>query len=67
MTLRILKWDRQEGWSQTANVHKILMGEIFRKRPLGKQKIMECNIMIYLREMSCEDGRWTTLDQDRVQ
>jgi hypothetical protein len=48
------------------NVHKILMGKLEGKRPLGRPKHRwEDGIRMDLREIGWESVEWIQLDQDR--
>jgi hypothetical protein len=57
------------GWTCGYNQeHKILVWKVLGKRSLVRQKrIWKDNIMMELRDIDCENGRWVELVLDRVQ
>ena len=47
-------------------MHRVLLGKPNAKRPSGKStRRWENNIKMELREVSCDDGDWIDLDEDR--
>ena len=53
---------------QSRNAYRVLVGKPEGKRPLGRPRCSwEDNIIMDLREVGCDPGKWTDLAEDRDQ
>jgi hypothetical protein len=62
-----MNWEgRVERVGKNRSVYRVLMGELERKRPLGRpRRRWENNIKLDLQEVGCGDMEWICLAQDR--